>query len=403
MSELINNSQIRKEALKNILKQLHEGKSVDEVKAEFGKYFAHVSASEISEAEKSLILEDGISPSEIQKLCDVHAAIFEGSVEDIHRENDVAKIPGHPAYVLVEENRIIERILQTDILPHIQGGLNRAKLLEGLQALSKIELHYLKKENNIFPYLEKHGITAPPQVMWGVDDEIRAQLKEAKSLAGDKNVPDSEVVSKTEALAGKIREMIFKEENILLPMLKETFSEGEWNEIAESSREIGYMLDEVPKFAPGPAKTAGPKQVKSDDPSAEGDVRLPSGVLTVEELTAMLNTLPLDMTFVDKNDQVKYFTEGAERIFPRPRSVIGRNVANCHPPHSVHVVQKIVEDFKNGVKDHEDFWIRMKDKYVLIRYFAVRNEQGEYLGVLEVTQNIQPIQEITGEKRLLSD
>jgi PAS domain S-box-containing protein len=120
-------------------------------------------------------------------------------------------------------------------------------------------------------------------------------------------------------------------------------------------------------------------------------------------LEAMLNTLPVDITFVDKDNIVKYFSHGAERIFPRTKSVIGRSVENCHPPASVHVVEKVVEDLRSGKKDHEDFWIKMGEKYVLIRYFAVRGADGEYLGTLEFSQNIKPLQEITGEKRLLDE
>jgi NAD(P)-dependent dehydrogenase (short-subunit alcohol dehydrogenase family) len=154
MSELINNREKRKEVLKSILKELHEGKSVEDVKAKFDETFSGVSASEISEAEQALIME-GIAPSEIQKLCDVHAAVFEGSIEEIHKETDPTKIPGHPAYVLVEENKIIADIIKTQITPLLQtDSLNKEKLLKGLQTLSKIELHYLKKENNIFPYLD---------------------------------------------------------------------------------------------------------------------------------------------------------------------------------------------------------------------------------------------------------
>lgn len=399
MSELINNREIRKEVIKNILKELHEGKSVEDVKAQFEQTFSGVSASEISAAEQALLLE-GYAASEIQNLCDVHASIFEGSIEEIHAETDPTKIPGHPAFVLVEENKVISSIIDKQINPLLKmNAMNKEKLIEGLQALSKIELHYLKKENNIFPYLEKHGITAPPQVMWGVHDEIREQLKEAKNLANEKAENSAELVAKTKALVDKISEMIFKEENILLPLLQETFSKEEWVEIAKSSYEIGFLLDDIPEFA----VTVEKKEQEAIQPQLQGEIRLPSGVFKVDELIAFLNTLPFDITFVDKNDQVKYFTEGAERIFPRPRSVIGRNVSNCHPPHSVHIVQKIVEDFKAGAKDHEDFWISMKDKFVLIRYFAVRDENGEYLGVVEVTQNIKPIQEITGEKRLMTD
>lgn len=196
--------------------------------------------------------------------------------------------------------------------------------------------------------------------------------------------------------------MIFKEENILIPMLLETLTQDEWKTIADGSEEIGYLIDKVPVWKP----VKETNEPISETPKVQEDlglIELPSGVFKVEELTSMLNILPFDITFVDKNDVVKYFSEGKERFFPRTKAIIGRNVSNCHPPKSVHIVEKIVEDFKNGVKDHEDFWINMGGNFILIRYYAVRNEKGEYLGVLEVTQDIKPIQEITGEKRLLEN
>ncbi len=134
-----------------------------------------------------------------------------------------------------------------------------------------------------------------------------------------------------------------------------------------------------------------------------GHVKFETGFLTPEEISQILNIIPGDMTFIDKNDTVKYFSQGKERIFARTKAVIGRSVQNCHPPASVHIVDKILEDFKSGKKDHEDFWIKMGDLYVLIRYFAVRSKDGEYLGTLEFTQNIAPIKGIEGEKRLLSE
>lgn len=401
MSESINNRAYRKEVLKSIIRKLHEGKTVDEVKGEFEKAFTGVSATEISEAEQALILE-GVSITEVQSLCDVHASVFKGSIDEIHTPKDDSEVPGHPAYILKKENRVIEDIIETKIQPYadITNEANQELLAKGLQELSKIELHYLKKENILFPFMEQYGITAPPKVMWGVDDEIREQLKQVKQM-----LSSGETNGFEDALSEflhKVSEMIFKEENILLPMLLDTLTQDEWKKIAADSYEIGFMIDYVPKWNPA---TEYKKELQEElkDENQEGLVTLPTGVFQIEELVTMLNTLPFDITFVDKNDKVKYFSESQERIFPRTRSVVGRDVSNCHPPQSVHVVEKIVEDFKNGVKDHEDFWINMKDRFVLIRYFAVRNEKKEYLGVLEVTQNIKPIQELTGEKRLLSD
>ena len=196
----------------------------------------------------------------------------------------------------------------------------------------------------------------------------------------------------------KAAEMIFKEENIMLPMLLEVLTTEEWKHIADQSSEIGYCLIPEPTVW-------NPKEVKAPVPAVAvqaGDVTLPTGFMSVQEVTALLDTLPVDITFVGKDDTVRYFSQGAERVFPRTKAIIGRKVADCHPPSSVHIVEGIVADFKSGKKDHEDFWIHMGDKYVYIRYYAVRDASGEYLGVLEVTQDIAPVQQISGEKRLVS-
>jgi hypothetical protein len=397
VSEQINNREHRKEAIKHILSELHAGKSVEEVKEIFASAFGGVSAMEISEAEAALIAE-GLPVAEVQNLCDVHAAVFKGSIEDIHKPVELTEIPGHPANVLKRENRFIEELLVTRVKPYI-SSLPEADAAEAIKHaladLARIDIHYLRKENLFFPYLEKYGITAPPKVMWGVDDEIRRELKEiTAAMSADALAPG--LKAELDSVAEKITEMIYKEESILLPMLLETLTEDDWKQIAGESGEIGYLIDGVPVWNPVYA-------VKdAEEAAAPGVISMPNGSLEREELISMLNTLPFDITFVDKNDVVKYFSEGAERIFPRTRAIIGRNVANCHPPASVRIVEQILDDFKSGRKEHEDFWIKKGNRYILIRYFAVRGKNGEYLGVLEVTQDIKPLQEISGEKRLLS-
>lgn len=403
MSEYINNREMRQNTIKDIIKQLHEGKSVDEVKKQFEDAFEGVTALEISAAETALI-EEGLEVSEVQKLCDVHAAVFKGSIEEIHQPTDVTLIPGHPLNVLVLENRKIEEIINEKIKPFlskIEEKENENHLLTGIEQLMTINIHYQRKENLFFPYMEKYGITAPPKVMWGVDDEIRNQIKEAKNLLLDETTPIDILIEKIEEMINKVTEMIFKEENIMIPMLLEQLTIEEWKTIADESPEIGYMIDKIPEWKPSQSmEDTKPKKASEVE---NGLVTLPSGEFKLEELTCMLNTLPFDITFVDKDDVVKFFSEGKERTFPRTKAIIGRNVSNCHPPASVHIVEKIVEDFKSGEKDQEDFWINMAGKFILIRYYAVRNSEGEYLGVLEVTQDIKPIQEITGEKRLMSE
>lgn len=397
MSESINNREYRQNVLKKVISELHEGKTVEEVKGKFEEAFLGVSATEISEAEGALIAE-GLPVEEIQRLCDVHAAVFKGSIEEIHQPTDQTQIPGHPANTLIRENRVIEKIIEKELKPLLkeepEGDLS--PLAEALQKLSAIDIHYLRKENLFFPYMEKYGITAPPKVMWGVDDEIRAMLKDLQKNLNTLDWP--QIKQKAEEALNKVTEMIFKEENILLPMLLETLTQDEWKKIADESGELGFLVDKVPSWNP----TAEYQPVIKEEKKEAGVITMPTGVFRLEELTRMLDTLPLDISFVDKDDVVKYFSQGRERIFPRTKAVIGRNVSNCHPPASVHIVEQLVADFKSGKKDNEDFWIKMKDKYILIRYYAVRSEKGEYLGVLEVTQDIKPIQEITGEKRLVS-
>lgn len=413
MSELINNREHRQKILKELITDLHKGKTVEEVKARFENLIQGISTSEISEMEQALIRE-GMPVEEIQGLCDVHAAVFKGSIEEIHSPQKEEDVPGHPVHTFKLENRELEKLIDGKILPGLESLTssnsleNLNKLQEHFEALWEIDKHYSRKENLVFPIMEKHGITAPPKVMWGVDDEIRDAIKETrKLLAGDASSKES-APQKGKEVATRILEMIFKEENILFPMVIESFSKEEWVQIAEASEEIGYCLT-IPQGVWKPVqekmeqnKTTTQRN-QEEGPIKNGYVEFDAGLLVPEEINAMLNTLPLDITFVGKDGTVKYFTQGKERIFARAKTVLGRKVENCHPPASVHVVEKIVEELKSGRKDHEDFWIKMGDMFVYIRYYAVRNADGEYLGIMEVTQNIKPLQEITGEKRLMTE
>ncbi|NJD03140.1 MAG: DUF438 domain-containing protein [Ruminiclostridium sp.] len=409
MSEYINNREYRQKVLKGLITELHGGKSTDEIKPRFEELIQGISPAEISEMEQSLIM-DGMPLEEIQRLCDVHAAVFKGSIEEIHRVKKPEEIPGHPVHTFKLENKEIERLVNERINPHLEAfktnGVrdNPDNLAEDFGLLWNIDKHYLKKENLLFPFMEKYGITAPPKVMWGVDDEIRALIKETRNIIANYKNDRDQLVKKAGETVTKILDMIFKEENILFPMVLETLAEDEWVRIAEESHEIGYCLVEPgEKWKPAKTEILEKEKQKVDIPSNNGYISLETGILLPEEISSMLNALPLDITFVDKEGAVKYFSQGKERIFPRTKAIIGRQVQNCHPPASVHIVERIVEDLKAGRKDHEDFWIRMGEQFIYIRYFAVRNEKNEFMGVMEVTQNIRPIQGLTGEKRLLED
>ncbi|MCA1292343.1 DUF438 domain-containing protein [Paenibacillus sp. alder61] len=426
MSELINNrehavpEQTRRQALlKEIIKELHGGKSVDEVKARFEEAVGDVTVAEISAMEHALMEEEGIPVEEVQRLCSVHTAIFKGSIEEIHRSSRPEEQPGHPVHTFKLENREIEKLVNFKLSLHLDkfrkedGEEIVFKLIEDLNLLLDLDKHYSRKENLLFPYLEKYGIYGPTKVMWGVDDAIRAMIKEVKanlmSYNGDKEMMCTDV----ERIIQEVNAMIFKEENILLPMALEKLTEDEWLKIARESDQIGFCLtaperEWVPERVPLPGADApdgtglaeGEAEAAAEAP--RGFVKFETGVLSVEQLEAVMNHLPVDLTFIDENDVVRYFSHGKERIFARTKAVIGRTVQNCHPPQSVHVVNELLADFKSGKKDAEDFWIPFKDKFVYIRYFAVRAADGRYLGTLEFTQNIAPIRALEGQKRILS-
>lgn len=404
MSELINNREYRQEQLKEVIRELHEGKTVEEVKEKFAAVIEGVSPKEIGEMEVQLVKE-GLPIEEIQYLCDVHAAVFKGTLEEIHHPEQV---PGHPVYTMKQENEAITDFIDNTILSIVEefkkedSKENIEKLLETFNKLWEIDKHYSRKENLIFPYLEKYGVTAPPKVMWGVHDEIRGKIKgiilDLDKYTGKKD----DLVEKMEDALNQTKEMIFKEENILFPMSLDTLIEDEWITIFKESEEIGFTFIEPEKD--WKLKRVDVEKEEEDKGKMEGGyVKFDAGVLNSEEIVAILETLPAELSFVDKNDTVKFFTKGEHRIFARTKAVIGRSVENCHPHTSVHMVKQLIEDFKSGKKDSEDFWIPLGDMFVLIRFFAIRNQDGEYLGTLEYVQNIAPIQELSGEKRLLSE
>ncbi|WP_053361649.1 DUF438 domain-containing protein [Bacillus sp. FJAT-27251] len=409
MSEIINNreSEIeskseRQAMLKQIIKDLHNGKSVDDVKAQFENAVGQISVAEISQLEQTLMEEEGIPVSEVQRLCSVHAAVFKGSIEEIHQLGKPEEQPGHPIHTFKLENREIDKLLNFKMQLHLErfekedSEENRIKLIEDLNLLADVDKHYTRKENLLFPYLEKYGIYGPTQVMWGVDDGIRAAIKGAKEKLAHYNGDKKAVHAAVYFVIRETSEMIYKEENILFPMALQTLTEDEWIKIAHDGEDIGYCLA-------APAGVWKPERAEMKAAAmSDGLVKMETGLLSLKQLELMLNHLPVDITFIDEDDVVRYFSHGKERIFHRTKAVIGRTVQNCHPPKSVHVVEDLLRDFKAGVKDVEDFYIKFRDKYVYIRYFAVRDETGKYVGTLEFTQNIDPIQAIQGEKRILS-
>ncbi|MEH6988518.1 DUF438 domain-containing protein [Cytobacillus firmus] len=310
--------------------------------------------------------------------------------------------PGHPIHTFTRENKAIDKHLRENVKVHLEAFIqedhedNVYALLEDFILLLDLDKHYSRKENLLFPYLEKYGIYGPTNNMWSIDDFIRDGIKEARNLLTQYEGDKQKVINAVRFVFNEVSAMIYREENILFPMALKNLTEDEWVKITHESDEIGFCLT-------GPEKEWKPER-KGIDGNAipEGYIKMETGILSLKQLELLFNHLPVDITFIDHDDVVRYFSHGKERIFARTKAVIGRTVQNCHPPRSVHVVEELLKDFKEGRKDAEDFWIKFRDKYVYIRYFAVRDANGEYMGTLEFTQNISPIQEIEGEKRILS-
>lgn len=404
MSELINNIEKRKQLLKHMILKLHEGTQADVVRQQLLQLLGEVPYGEVVEVEQELIAE-GLPQEEVIKLCDVHSQALKGVVAEDESQQAPA---GHPVHTFIQENRALQLVIsQVEDFIKNPSAHETQELLTRLKSsfnqLSDVDKHYRRKENLVFPYLEKLGITGPPTVMWGKHDEIREQLKAVHEAL---NAPDEFGTEDVEALIEflvhpalvAVEEMVYKEEKILLPMCMERFTDTDWLEIDNQSVEIGFCLydpqDEwKPEGMPARAEAA---------PVEDGKVQLPSGSFTVEELTHVLNTLPVDMTFVDKNDRVKYFSQGSHRIFDRNRSILNRSVQMCHPPSSVHIVDQILDDFKSGRESRAPFWINMDGRFIHIEYFAVRNDKGEYLGTLEMSQDLTGLRALEGEQRLLS-
>ena len=407
MSELINNSQSRKNKLKALILKLHHGGTQESVRNELLLSLSQIPYGEVVEVEQELIGE-GLPEEEIMNLCDAHSAVLEGRVD----LSALKPIPdGHPVDVFRKENQEIRNVVNAistligNMVEQTDSVLteNIIKLRGLFNNLYDVDKHYQRKEYLLFPYLEKLEITGPPKVMWGKQDEIREQIKgsidvlQVETMTPEEFKAAAEMVLKPAAKGAW--DMITKEEEILFPMALDAITEAQWYEISKQSIEIGFCLYD-PQIEWHPEWVV--KQSINESQKSGSHIQLPSGSFSAEEIMAILNTLPVDITFVDKDDKVKYFSQSAERIFQRNRAILNRDVRHCHPPASAHIVDKIINDFKTGRESRAPFWINMGGKLIHIEYFALRNEQGDYLGTLEVSHNVQPYRDLTGEQRILS-
>ncbi|MHA2204005.1 MAG: DUF438 domain-containing protein, partial [Candidatus Hodarchaeales archaeon] len=284
-------------------------------------------------------------------------------------------IPGHPVHTYMHENQVARTLI---------SEFRKTSSPETIKKLQEIEIHYTRLENQLFPRLEDAGFTGPSQVMWAKHDEIRELFRLEK-------IDVKEVMKQVE-------DLIFKEETILFPTALDLLGSKEWAKVKNGEEEIGYAwVTPDSEWVPITPETIHQPEIKERDL-----LQLQTGKLNLSQVSLLLTHLPIEISFIDENDTVRFYSDTPERIFPRSPGVIGRKVQNCHPKKSVHIVNRILDAFKKGQKDRAEFWIQSKENFIHIRYFAIRDKDKNYRGTLEVTQDITHVRGLEGEQRLLS-
>ena len=470
----------RIQVLKDILLRLHHGASPDSVEADFQAHFSDVSPIEVSLMEHELMNGDhGVGFEDVMKLCTVHAKVMAAGVQG--KEVPDSEQEGHPVLIFKQENLAlqaglhrIQRLLDALESAESQGQDLDPGLLRGLtrqyQLLDQFQRHYRRKEELFFPIMESYGHDAPPKVMWGVDDQIRdlfglakQALKDLVDQAEDASV--AQVLATYQAFVQEFKDMIFKEEAILIPLLLSLFSEDDWLAIAKDSPEFGYAIiqpdkewlpsrvkfgeqgesGELAGAGPGAeAQNEGPAEASADAPvsaiqpgstakpvansaadstakpatnsvadstaspapNPEVDLPFGGGYLSLKEANLILNHLPFEITFIDKNDLFKYFNTSIaieNKLFPRVPSAIGRHVKMCHPPRSLDMVMTLIDDLKHKRRASESMWFHRSDgRFAYVTYIGVFDDQDQYMGVLEYVHDIAPLLDLGPDKRGLA-
>jgi PAS domain S-box-containing protein len=398
--------QDKKAQIKEAIRQLHAGVPPEQVKEKFRNVLEGTDSLEIAKIEEELAKE-GMKRDDMRRLCDVHMAIFK---EQLEKQMHNMK-PSQPISILMEEHKILlqmtekltalsNKILKVSDMRYVTEEIHQVEHVA--EDFTDAEKHYVREENVLFPIVEKHGVTEPPAIMWMEHDQIREQKKQLHMLIADLKISGFDVFKQqlwetAKTLSTLLSNHFYKENNILFPAAMSVVSEPEWVDVRREFDEIGYCC-----FTP-PEMTATPpsKSIAAQAPTSEGVLSFETGNFKKEQLEAVLNTLPVDITFVDANDTVQYFNKPEKRFFVRTKAVIGRKVAMCHPQKSLHIVGQIVESFKTGKKNSAEFWITMNGRFLLIRFFAVRDNTGKYLGAIEVVQDLTDLKKLEGERRLL--
>lgn len=383
--------------IQEYLKRLGTDENFEKVRADFVKEFEEVDAADIMQAEQQL-LQNGTPLEEVQRLCDVHAALFHGKTKEEQianaekqsvaalkekRQKSVeayAGIPGHPIRTFVLENKELEKVIA-----QCKATIGTGKIEDELfERLREVSVHYAKKGDLLYPHLNvKYKISGPSAVMWTVDDEIRDELA---SLAKNRT-NDSAWMEQLQAVLVRMEEMIYKEQNILFPNCALNFTEEEWMHIYRDSKDYVKCLG-VENEVWDQAEQYLKQMLDEQKHATEDEIVMKGGHMTLEQLEAMLNTIPLELTFVDVDNVNRYFNEGP-KVFKRPGMAIDREVFSCHPPKIEQMVRKIIEDFRNGVRDQVPVWMNKNGRAMLVTYMAVRDRNQQYIGTVEVVQDME--------------
>ena len=438
--ETIQNREYKKEEMKKMLLKLQSGQDPEELKQEFKALLRSISPLEIPIIEQELVKE-GVKPREIAKMCDIHVELFRETVSGASEEEEQGLPRGHPLAVLYRENKEIIKDgellgLYASSLSTTEDEKTRADLLDVVDDIAgrilKIGFtHYNREEMLLFPYIERLGISAVPTVLWTKHDEIRIKMKQFVGLVKGHAAmewPDfsAQVKEKGTELSRKLVDMVFREDNILYPTARILLPEGAWAAIHEQSEEYGYYkvkpaewqadappvlphevneglsAEDILSLPPDVQRLVKATGTEKDDYVLvrDGDVDMATGFMSPEEMIKIFSRLPVDITFIDRDDRVRFFS-GGERVFPRSKNILGRKVQMCHPPKSVHIVNRILKDFREKKRENAEFWIQMGPKFIHITYYPLWDDDGQYMGTLEVSEDATHVRSLEGEKRLL--
>ena len=397
-----------------------EGKiSLEEARKSLKDRVQHLAPYEIAIIEQEMVVEseDECIKEDIQAMLEVF--------QDVLVTKDQELPENHPISCYRRENaKMKELLLSVEDL--VQYPLIKNQWLELYEELLKFKIHLSRKQNQLYPVLEKKGFTRPTTTMWTLDDFIRDEIAECYNLLLEDK--EEEFIGKQAELVADVRDLMDKEENILYPTSLEMINEEEFRYMAEGDQEIGFAYISVqadksgnsasasssasastagaPLFglssAPGFAEELAGLLGKYGFNNKEEKLNVSTGQLTLEQINLIYQHMPVDLSYVDENELVCFYTDTKHRVFPRSKNVIGRDVKNCHPKASVHIVEEIIKKFRSGEQDKAEFWINKPDLFIYIIYYAVRDENGKFRGVLEMMQDCTHIRSLQGSQTLLT-